>query len=83
MFLYYERGREKKIIFEKIWEDRPIFKVGEILEVSGVRLRIEKIVKKKLILKMLPRKVSSIIRIGKQREENVRKFMSIINQTND
>jgi hypothetical protein len=31
-----------------------VFKVGEILEISGSRLRIERIEKKKLILKLLP-----------------------------
>jgi len=35
-------------------KDPQVFKVGEIIEVRGSRLRIEKIQKNKLILKLLP-----------------------------
>lgn len=37
-------------------EDSGVFKLGEILEVRGSRLRVEKILRNKLHLKLLPRK---------------------------
>jgi len=42
--------------FEKQMEEESplVFKEGEILEIRGSRLRIEKIQRKKLILKLLP-----------------------------
>lgn len=36
-----------------------VFKVGEILTVKGSRLRVEKIVRKKMILRLLPQLKSS------------------------
>lgn len=40
---------------EQIEKPKPmVFKVGEILEIRGSRFRVEKIIRKKIILKLLP-----------------------------
>lgn len=40
---------------EQIKKSNPmVFKVGEILEIRGSRFRVEKIQRKKMILKLLP-----------------------------
>ena len=40
---------------EQMQQPKPmVFKTGEILEVRGSRLRVEKIMRNKLILKLLP-----------------------------
>ena len=40
---------------EQMNEPRPmVFKTGEILEIRGSRLRVDKILRNKLILKLLP-----------------------------
>lgn len=40
---------------EQIKKDLPkVFKTGEILEIRGSRFRVEKILRNKLILKLLP-----------------------------
>lgn len=40
---------------EQMKEPEPlVFKVGEILEIRGSRFRVEKIQRKKMILKLLP-----------------------------
>ena len=50
----FEEINEDKFI-EQMAKPMPmVFKVGEILEIRGSRLRIERIDKKKLILKLLP-----------------------------
>jgi len=53
------QGEFTKILEEKFQEqmkkDLPlVFKTGEILEIRGSRLRIEKITRNKLMLKLLP-----------------------------
>lgn len=36
-------------------DESVVFKVGEILKVKGSRFRVEKVLKKKMILKLLPK----------------------------
>lgn len=46
---------DDKLFDEQIKKDLPlVFKTGEILEIRGSRLRVEKITRNKLILKLLP-----------------------------
>ena len=50
----FKRIPEKKFQ-EQMLEPKPrVFKEGEILEIRGSRLRVEKILRNKLILKVLP-----------------------------
>jgi len=53
-------GTFKKISNEKFEEQMKkseplVFKVGEILEIRGSKFRVEKIIRKKLILRLLPK----------------------------
>ena len=46
----------KEKFTEQMKQPEPlVFKVGEILEIRGSRLRVEKILRNKLILKLLPK----------------------------
>jgi len=60
---HFESISEKK--FEEMMQspNPMVFKEGEILEIRGSRLRVEKISKKKLILKLLPQ-------LGNKEESN-------------
>ena len=50
----FEPISDKKFI-EQLTQSKPmVFKVGEILEIRGSRLRVEKILRNKLVLKLLP-----------------------------
>jgi uncharacterized pyridoxamine 5'-phosphate oxidase family protein len=50
----FEEINEEKFV-EQMSKSKPqVFRVGEILEIRGSRLRVERIEKKKIILKLLP-----------------------------
>jgi len=54
------KGEFTKILDKKFEEQmllpKPkVFRVGEILEIRGSRLRVEKITRNKLVLKLLPK----------------------------
>ena len=52
----FEPISDKKFI-EQLTQPKPmVFKIGEILDIRGSRLRVEKILRNKLILKLLPQK---------------------------
>lgn len=50
----FEMINEEKFIEQMTQPEPLVFKEGEIIEIRGSRLRIQKIQKKKLILKLLP-----------------------------
>ena len=50
----FEEINEQKFVEQMEQTNPQVFRVGEILEIRGSRLRVEKIEKKKLILKLLP-----------------------------
>ena len=48
---------DEKKFEEQMQKPEPlVFKTGEILEIRGSRLRVEKILRNKLVLKLLPKK---------------------------
>jgi len=49
----FEEINEQKFTEQMEQPNPQVFRVGEILEIRGSRLRVEKIEKKKLILKLL------------------------------
>ena len=50
----FEEINEQKFVEQMEQTNPQVFRVGEILEIRGSRLRVEKIEKKKLVLKLLP-----------------------------
>ena len=55
------KGQFREITDEKFkeqmkLEEPRVFKVGEILEIRGSRLRIQKISQRRIIMKLLPKK---------------------------
>lgn len=53
-------GEFKKISMDKFEEQMEkanpvVFKVGEILEIRGSRFRVDKVLRKKMLLKLLPK----------------------------
>ena len=52
----FEEINEEKFNKQMQLENPQVFRVGEILEVRGSRLRVEKIYKKKITFKLLPKR---------------------------
>ena len=51
---FFEKINEETFEKQMQQENPQVFKVGEIIEVRGSRLRVEKIYKKKITFKLLP-----------------------------
>ena len=52
----FEPVNEEKFKEQMKQENPQVFRVGEIIEVRGSRLRVEKIYKKKITFKLLPQR---------------------------
>jgi len=52
----FEAINEEKFEEQMQQESPQVFRVGEIIEVRGSRLRVEKIYKKKITFKLLPQR---------------------------
>ena len=52
----FEEINEEKFDEQMQHETPQVFRVGEIIEVRGSRLRVEKIYKKKITFKLLPQR---------------------------
>ena len=53
---FFEPINEEKFKEQMKQENPQVFRVGEIIEVRGSRLRVEKIYKKKITFKLLPQR---------------------------
>ena len=65
----FEEINEQKFAEQMEQFNPQVFRVGEILEIRGSRLRIERIEKKKLILKLLPQTSPKLDEFGSLKQQ--------------
>jgi len=65
----FEEINEQKFIEQMSQPTPQVFRVGEILEIRGSRLRVEKIENKKLILKLLPQTAPKLDEFGSLKQQ--------------